>query len=68
MNPERTLTEMTHDAIQILNRELGPIETLRFLRQYTRGSGNYTDERHEWLDQFTVDDIDTELKAQPDKP
>jgi hypothetical protein len=50
MNRERTLSEITHDAIQILNRELGPIETLRFLRQYTNGVGNYTEERYQWLD------------------
>lgn len=63
MNRERTLSEITHDAIQILNRELGPIETLRFLRQYTNGSGNYTDERHQWLDHLSIAEIDADLKA-----
>ena len=62
MSRERTLAEITRDAIQILNRELGPIETLRFLRQYTEGVGNYTAERHEWLDALSLDDIDKALR------
>lgn len=65
MNRERTLSEITHDAIRILNRELGPIETLRFLRQYTNGVGNYTEERHQWLDQLTIEDVEAALKASP---
>jgi hypothetical protein len=35
---------------------------IRFLRQFEPGSGNYTQERHQWLDQFTVEDIFTHIE------
>jgi hypothetical protein len=38
-------------------RQLGVANTLRFLNQFNHGSGNYTAERHEWLDALSLDDI-----------
>ena len=29
----------------------------RFLQQYETGTGDYSKERHQWLDKITIDDI-----------
>ena len=39
------LMEINHEAITILCREMGVAKTLRFLNQFTLGTGNYTAER-----------------------
>jgi hypothetical protein len=44
-------------GIEVLNRELGPVAMIRFLQQYTVGLGDYSKERHQWLDNLTIDDI-----------
>ncbi|WP_163696471.1 hypothetical protein [Adonisia turfae] len=35
---------------------------LRFLRQFDTGSGDYTQTRHQLLDNFTVDDIFNQIE------
>lgn len=62
MIAERPLTELTRDAIRILYRELGVIETVRFLRQFTNGYGNYMVEREAMLGQKSVDELLAEIK------
>lgn len=62
MIAERPLTELTQDAIRILYRELGVIETVRFLRQFTNGYGNYMVEREAMLGQKSVDELLAEIK------
>lgn len=44
-------------GIEVLNRELGPVATIKFLQQYESGSGDYSLERHEWIDNFSIEDI-----------
>ena len=44
-------------ALTLLQKELGPYGMARFLRTYRIGSGDYTRDRHQWLDGLTVDDI-----------
>jgi hypothetical protein len=34
----------------------------RFLRTYRKGSGDYTRERHQWLNGLTVEEALTEIK------
>ena len=43
-------------ALTILQRELGAYAFARFLRVYRSGSGNYTQDRHQWLDGLSVED------------
>ncbi|MDR0654176.1 MAG: hypothetical protein LBG12_12845 [Synergistaceae bacterium] len=40
-----------------LKKELGVVGTTYFLRQFDFGRGNYTEERSEWLDGQTNEDI-----------
>ncbi len=63
-----TIDKMSADeferfALDILTRELGVYGLARFLRTYRKGSGDYTRDRHQWLDGLTVDDILRESTA-----
>ncbi len=53
---------MTPQQIRIagltaLSRELGLVGMIRFMQQFEIGSGDYSKDRHLWLDKYTVDDI-----------
>lgn len=43
----KSLPDLTHEAIDLLCRELGVANTLRFLRQFNAGAGNYTEDRED---------------------
>lgn len=58
----KPLAEITARAIEIHSRELGPADTLRFINQFTTGSGNYAAERDALLGTMTLDDIIVEIK------
>jgi len=48
-------------ALGILKRELGLDGLARFLRLYRSGSGDYTRDRHRWLEGATVQEIVAEV-------
>ncbi len=65
------MTEMSMPLVQILDtgyrallRELGIVNFIRFLQQFETGSGDYTRERHQWLDQYSVDELAQEIQSQ----
>jgi len=60
---EMSADEFERYALDILPRELGVYRLARFLRTYRKGSGDYTRDRHQWLDGLTVDDILRESTA-----
>ena len=63
MNPETsTVAEITTTAISLLCREIGPVNTARFLNQFTQGTGDYTQERDQLLGDTTVREIVAEIK------
>ncbi|MBI3195446.1 MAG: hypothetical protein HYZ34_13425 [Ignavibacteriae bacterium] len=45
-----------------LVKELGPVGMVRFLQYFETGTGDYTKERHHWLDEQTVQDVVKTLK------
>jgi hypothetical protein len=55
------LTDITRAAIHVLCRELGDVNTARFLNQFHLGYGNYTLERDELFENLTVDEIADEI-------
>jgi hypothetical protein len=59
----KPLAELTSQAIEVLSRELGPADTLRFVNQFTTGSGDYTAERDTLLGPMTLDEIITQIKG-----
>lgn len=61
------LSEINHEAIRVLVRELGIVRALRFLGQYRTGVGDYTAERHQWLDSLPPLDVLVEQAQQIDR-
>jgi len=62
----RPLGEITKQ--EILIREMGPVDAHRFLNQFRVGSGDYTKERGQWLDDLSLQQIVEEIKAKRRKP
>jgi hypothetical protein len=54
-------------ALAILHRELGLDGLARFLRLYRSGAGDYTRDRHRWLDGATIQEVMAEVDRR-DKP
>lgn len=55
------LAELRGKGFEVLVRELGPANALRFLHLYHAGSGNYTEEKERWLDGMTLSEIQEEI-------
>jgi len=51
----KTLNEIRIKGFQVLVKNLGPADAIRFIQSYTHGSGDYTKERKQRLTQ----DFDT---------
>lgn len=58
----RPLAQITAEAMKILYREIGIVDTLRFINQYTAGYGDYTAQREELFAGMTLDSIASEIK------
>ncbi len=54
--PPRTAVEIRREGFQALLDRLGPADALRFLLQYEPGSGDYTRDRHQWLDAISMEE------------
>lgn len=52
-----TADEIRRVALEILERELGPAATIRFLQQFEKGGGDYTRDRNDWLGTPSVQEI-----------
>lgn len=56
-NDSMTDEEIRQAGFDALVRELGVIGMIRFVQMLRPGSGDYTAERHAWLDGLSIDDI-----------
>ena len=63
--PARPLDEVTQRVIQMLSREIGVADTVRFLNQFVTGPGNYTAEREELFQDLSLDDILSQIHRDP---
>jgi len=57
-----TLEEIRVAGLRALARDLGAVGLVRFLQQFEMGSGDYTTERGQWLDGYTVQDVVRQIK------
>ena len=53
----RPLIEINKDAIRILSKEIGVVDTVRFVNQFTTGYGNYTEAREQQFRDMSLDGI-----------
>ena len=58
----RPLIEVNQQAISLLYKELGVVDAVRFLKQFTQGYGNYTQEREILFADKTLEDIVSEIE------
>ena len=63
----RSLAEVSEEATAILFREMGVVDALRFLSQMRPGSGDYTKERSEWLDELSLGEITSAIQSKRPK-
>ncbi len=56
--------QLDRHVMSILRRELNVEEFARYLRLHRVGTGDYTKDRHQWLDHLTMDDILPHLTSQ----
>ena len=52
-----TQDEIYRQGLQALQERLGRAGMVRFLQQFETGQGDYSRERHEWVDRLTLDDL-----------
>lgn len=57
-----TLAELNRQAFKALMDNLGYVNAIRFFKQFETGSGDYSQERHQWLDALNMDEIWTDIQ------
>lgn len=57
-----TPIELNQKGFQALADSLGYADAIRFLKLFDNGSGNYTQERHQWLNHITLEEILTDIR------
>ncbi len=58
----KPLTEITQEATHVLCKEIGVVNTIRFINQFTIGYGNYTEEREQLFAGMLLSEIIPEIK------
>jgi uncharacterized membrane protein YGL010W len=54
---------VNENATTILIKEIGVVDTIRFLNQFTFGHGNYTEARRKMVDTMTLEEIISGIEA-----
>jgi hypothetical protein len=63
-----SLEEIQRAGMEALHRELGLVGMVRFLQSLGACKGNYTAERHEWLDKLDLDTIVEQIRKRRQQP
>jgi hypothetical protein len=58
----KTQQEIIRQGYQALVNSLGVVDAIRFIQHFTPGQGDYTRDRHQWLDPTPLGDILTSMK------
>ena len=53
----KTQNEIIEQGYKALVDSLGVVDAIRFIQHFSPGEGNYTEERHQWLQQKSLDDV-----------
>jgi hypothetical protein len=64
MSTIRNPVELRRRGVEILVRELGYADAMRFLLQYELGAGDYTQERKNLMPEWNVDEMINEADKQ----
>ncbi len=63
----KSVAEINRRATHILFKEMGGVDTIRFLNQFSVGQGDYTKERDVWLGDMSMNDVIAQIKAGKNK-
>ncbi len=63
INLSKDLGTIRKLGIEALTEKLGPVGMVEFLRQFDSGYGDYTKERHEWLDKIDINAISKQIST-----
>jgi len=58
------ISEINQQAIDVLIKDIGIVDTIRFLNQFRVGTGNYTEERKQLFEGMSAKDIIANIKSQ----
>jgi hypothetical protein len=58
----KSMSQLNEEARQLLIRELGVGDAIRFFGQFDTGSGNYATDRDQWQAGLTVEQIASDIK------
>ena len=58
----KPLVEINQEALRLLYKELGIVDAVRFLRQITRGFGDFTKEREDLYGEKGLEEILNEIE------
>ena len=53
----QTLDEIRRRGLEALRRELGRTGLIRFLQQFETGRGDYAQERRQWVDNMSLEEL-----------
>lgn len=53
----KTQNEIIKQGYKALVDSLGVVDAIRFIQYFSPGKGDYTEERHQWLEQKSLDDV-----------
>jgi hypothetical protein len=62
-----TAEEIKTEGLEALVERLGPLGAIEFLQIFHKGSGNYTEERHQWLPNDDAEKILREIIEKQNK-
>jgi len=65
---EMTDEQFERHTLSLLQKELGPYGMARFLRTFRSDPGDYTEDRHKWLDGLTLDEILNDMQGKSELP
>ena len=65
--PIMTLEQIRVTGLAALMEKLGPDGMIRFLQQFETGAGDYSTERHQWIDQWDMDSLIAKIRERQSK-
>lgn len=63
----KTQYEIIKQGYDALINSLGVADTIRFIQYFNPGKGDYTKERHQWIDKKTLADVLEEIEELPEE-
>ena len=65
---QRTLDEIRQQGLDALCKRLGRADMIRFLQQFEMGRGDYSRERHAWVDGLSLNEVENLVSSADESP